>query len=419
MSRLSAETTVQNNNIHPQHESPTVQHNNISTHNNNKTIHNTIQPTLSSQSTTSQQSNKRRLNGISGGTPQWSAGSCDQSTFSNVEQPTGNTLLQAALNNANNMCGGLLNSGSDPIHTEGMESKGASPLFSAITSPEFANDNLTSIFANGDGEDDVDDLGIAIEVENNDNTKKRRPMIIDQMLPTGEKSSAQLTAEGALIKRLGSIVTTLVDTGRGDTIMPNGLMWDDINLDHPKITQLWDVKQPGALVYYHELSNKGGYSRHPQPRYLLGYKKLETSESKSPIPILANIHNQCTITHRLLTDEMTKLFKDYGSEISSFVNAKCQEAIDNEKISVPFYFTLTCQIMNLLEGVEPRTIREILMGLAMESGLQDLCDLDKKSAVHEPFTKTSLSRSMKDHAKDATKVNGFLQHAEFSHCCWV
>lgn len=418
VSSLSAKTTVQNNNIHPQHESPTVQHNNIPNHNNNNTpIHNTIQPTLSSQSTTSKQSHKRRLNGISGETRQWSAGSCDQSTNNNVDtvaQSADEILLQTALDSTN-IWSTLFENNLIDESGEGINDGSTSPLFSAISAVSNLTYNDPSlIFANGDGEDDVDELDIAIEVENNDNTKKRRPMIIDRILPTGEKSSAQLIAEGALITRLGSIVTKLVDTGCGDTIMPKGLMWDDINLNHPKITQLWDVKQAGALVYYHELSNKGGYSRHPQSRYLLGYKKLETSESKSPIPILANIHNQCAITHRLLTDEMTKLFKDYGSEIGPFVNAKCQEAIDNEKVSVPFYFTLTCQIMTLLEGIEPRTIREIFMGLVIESGLQDLCDLDQKSAVHEPFTKTSLSRSMKDHAEDAVIGNGFFNHVEFN-----
>jgi len=62
VSPLSDKTTVQNNNIHPQHESSSGQHNNIPNHNDNTPIYNTIQPTLSRQSATSQQSNLRSSN---------------------------------------------------------------------------------------------------------------------------------------------------------------------------------------------------------------------------------------------------------------------------------------------------------------------------------------------------------------------
>ena len=177
--------------------------------------------------------------------------------------------------------------------------------------------------------------------------------------------------------------------------------------------QLKNMTQVGALFYLIQTLNKGGYTRYPLTRFQFGYQHI-----KSPIPVLSNIHNQDATTHRVFTDLISKMLDDYGSKLfgqgRTYFDATCREGIDHEKKSVPFYFSLFCQVMCLLRENEPQTARELMMGLTIESGIQALCKLDGKSAVNEPFTKSSMDRQIRSHRKSANNADDFFQNEVFT-----
>ena len=263
-------------------------------------------------------------------------------------------------------------------------------------------------------EDDVDETLHNLE---DNNVQHNRPMVIDNILPCEEKNNEQIKSENDLIERCGRIVMAVIDTRTGDIILPYGVCWDDINLGDSSIPQIWDIKRAGALVYFHVALNKGGYSRHPGSRYTLGYQK--THDGKSPIAVLFDVHRMSPVSHRVLSDEISKLIDDCGSPFGkdkTYAEAKCQDMMDCEEKSSCIYFRLICHILKMLEGMEPRTIREIIMGLVGESGIQHLCPLiDQKSAVHEMIRKGgSTQRSRVAHTRCAHLVDGLFQHEELT-----
>jgi hypothetical protein len=121
----------------------------------------------------------------------------------------------------------------------------------------------------------------------------------------------------------------------------------------------------------------------------------------------------------VLSDEISKLIDDCGSPFGkdkTYAEAMCQDMMDCEEKSSCIYFRLICHILKMLEGMEPRTIREIIMGLVGESGIQHLCpSIDQKSAVHEMIRKGgSTQRSRVGHTRCAHHVDAFFQHDEFT-----
>ena len=237
-----------------------------------------------------------------------------------------------------------------------------------------------------------EEVGEVEEVEGDQSSegKKWRRMIIDVIFQTnGNKNNDQIDSENEVIQRCVTIVQALVDLCRGPIGLPHGICWGDINLDHPKMPQLKNTNIVGAVFYLIQSLNKGGYTRYPSTRLQFGYQHIN-----SPIPVLSNIHNQDATTHRVFTDLISKMLDEYGSNLfgqgRTYFDATCQEGIDHEKKSVPFYFSLFCQVMCLLRENEPQTACELMMGLTIESGIQALCKLDGNSAVHEPFKKSSL-----------------------------
>ena len=160
------------------------------------------------------------------------------------------------------------------------------------------------------------------------------------------------------------IFNAINGNGRGNILNPDGVCWPDINLQHEVIPKLQDGKKGDTLVYlFRERNkNKGGFSRHGGARFDLGYSSIHNG---SPIPVLARIHSQDPVTHRMLSNSVSELFKKYGTipGFDTFADMLCGDAFKHEEKNVCFFFTMLCNVMNQLKGKEPVVIRETIMGL--------------------------------------------------------